>query len=216
MIYMDYADKSAKRTIDPVPIDEYKAVVNKVFGSNSNYQFAGHITDADKNNGKLLAKNGGEPVPVFSFTTPQGIPLHHVMIEDKATGKNFHRFGFNNVPKNTKRQSTTDEGSTEEYFTSEGIDIMDCYADDTNHLTDNDTDNDNMQSELQCAAPNLVNGTEIAIQVYDATTQETIAGIRVAPYNTSGDSVLIDDSDYSSCPTGLTTGDTCPQESGSD
>ncbi|WPG97888.1 Hypothetical protein R9X50_00067000 [Acrodontium crateriforme] len=216
MIYMDYADKSAKarRTIDLV--DEHKDFIHSVFGSASNYQYAGHITEADKNNNRLVAKNNGEHLPVFSFTTKHGINFHHVIIHDSASGGRFHRFGFNNSPQNSKRQSTVSEGSTEEYFTSGGIDILDCAAADTNYLNDNDTDNDNMQSELQCAAPNLENGTEIAVQVYDATTMETIAGIRVAPFDSNGDSQLIDDSDYSSCPTSLTDGDTCPQESDSD
>ncbi|KAI5359946.1 hypothetical protein Slin15195_G118070 [Septoria linicola] len=213
MVYMDYADKSAKRSTDLV--DEHRDFIHSVFGSGSNYQSAGHITPADKNNGHLVAKNNGSHVPVFSFTTPQGTQFHHIMIEDGESGGKFHRFGSNNATQHTKRASTDSIGSIEEYFTSGGIDVLDCGAGASNHLNDNDTDNDNMQSELQCAAPNLENASEIAVQVYDATTQETIAGIKVAPYDPSGDSVLIDDSDYSSCPTSLTAGDTCPQESDS-
>lgn len=212
-IYKDWADKSAKRTIDPV--DDHRDFIHSVFGSRSNYTFAGHITEADKNNGHLVAKNNGSHVPVFSFTTPQGTKFHHIMIEDAESGGKFHRFGFNNATQHAKRASTDSVGSTEEYFSSGGIDILDCGAGDSNHLNDNDTDNNNMQSELQCAAPNLVNGTEIAVQVYDATTMETIAGVRVAPYDSSGNSVLYD-ADYSSCPNSLTDGDTCPQESDSD
>ena len=216
MVYMDYADKSAKRTIDPVDDHfDHKAFIHSVFGSRSNYTFAGHITEADKNNGHLVAKNNGSHVPVFSFTTPQGTQFHHIIIEDSETGGKFHRFGFNNAAQHTKRASTDSVGSTEEYFSSGGIDILDCGAGDSNHLNDNDTDNNNMQSELQCAAPNLMNATEIAVQVYDATTMETIAGVRVAPYDSSGNSELYD-AEYTSCPNSLTDGDTCPMESDSD
>ncbi len=212
MVYMDYVDKSSKRsTIDPPSSElefDHDQFLNSVFGSD--YTFAGMITKNSTHNRHLVERNNGTDLPVFSFTTPQGIKLHHVFIDNQEEGTRFHRFGFQSGASTGKRQAVAD---TDEYFTSGGIDALDCAADDTNTLNINDQDQ--MQTELLCAVPDFNSTGEIAVQIYDATTQETIAAGRVAPVAADGTSVITQ-SAYTTCPDALTTGDNCGDQSATD
>jgi len=220
MVYMGYQDKSAKRSVDFASMGLMDPVEAQQFLDNSfgsPYRLHSVITDEDDHNRHFIEKNNGKHVPVFTWTTPDGTNFHHVFIRHEESGTAFHRFGFhsNNNETLTKRHGKS-VATVSESFKSEGIDILGCTADDSNHIPLNNNDQKQMQQEIQCAVPNFSKVGELAVQVYDKTTMETIAAGRVAPFNKQGDSVITE-KQYSSCPTGLSNyGKDCPVESTSD
>lgn len=220
MVYMGYQDMSAKRSVDFAAMGlmdpiEAQQFLDDTFGSP--YRFHSVITEADEHNRHLVERNNGNHIPVFTWTTPDGTNFHHAMIRHEESGTAFHRFGFHGGDNTTitKRHGAS-VATISESFKSEGIDILGCTADDPNHIPLNNNDQKQMQQEIQCAVPNFSKAGELAVQVFDQTTMETIAAGRVAPFNTKGSSVITE-SQYSSCPTGLTNdGKNCPVESTSD
>lgn len=221
MVYMGYQDKSAKRSVgfaamglmDPIEAQQY---LDESFGSA--YRLHSIITEEDEHNRHLVEKNSGKHVPVFTWTTPDGVNLHHAMVRNEEHGTAFHRFGFNHnstSSSNTKRHGTS-VATISESFKSGGVDILGCTADDSNHIPLNNNDQKQMQQEIQCAVPNFSKAGELAVQVYDKTTMETIAAGRVAPFDSNGNSVITE-KQYTSCPTGLSNyGNNCPVEQDSD
>lgn len=195
-VYMDYVDKSA-RDINPA-----QQFLDSVFGYD--YRFEGNITHEDEHNRHLVERNGG-PVPVFSFTAPNGLSFHHVMIEGENTM--FHRFGFPSSKGTTKRQSFP----SNEYFKSGGLDVLDCAvsAGKMDHLVM--SDHNQMEDEIKCAIPNLGKETEIAIQILDYSERETMGAGRIAPVNSDGQSIITM-SQFASCPVDLTNGKSCPKQ----
>ncbi|KAJ5820455.1 hypothetical protein N7474_006046 [Penicillium riverlandense] len=176
MIYMEPVDKSSKREIDPV-----EQFFSELYGVD-NYRFHGRITEADTFNRYLVAQNNGEHVPVFNFTSPQGIRFHHAMVY-KDDGTIFHRFGLPAPPAARSRRTTIyAKYADNEYFTSGGLDALDSGG--LNNGNDqylNTGDYSKMQTELHCADSSLTSLGEFGVQVYDATTQETIGFATIAP-----------------------------------
>lgn len=208
MIYMEPVDKSSKREIDPV-----EQFFSELYGVD-NYHFHGRITEADTFNRHLVAQNNGEHVPVFSFTSPQGIHFHHAMVY-KDDGTIFHRFGLPAPPAARSRRTTIyAKYDDNEYFTSGGLDALDTGGHNNgNDQYLNEGDYSKMQTELNCADSRLKSLGEFGVQVYDATTHETIGFATIAPVQADGDTVLFTGAKYSPP---LTRGDKCAKQTSSD
>lgn len=207
MLFMDYVDKSSKREIDPA-----QEFLDNVFGST--YRFAGNITKDDEFNAHLVERNKGENVPVFSFTSPYGIQFHHVMIYNEDDGAMFHRLGFNDAKPELDRREES-YGTIQAYFTSGGLDLEDCSTDNGNDQYLTESDHIQMAQSLQCADPNFSSNSELALQIYDQTTGETIGAGRIAPVKADGSSPITD-SQFANCPSGLTKGESCAAHSDPD
>jgi hypothetical protein len=208
MVYMEAVDKSSKREISHV-----EHFFSELYGVDD-YRFEGSITGADKFNSHLVERNNGEAVPVFSFTSPQGIRFHHAIVYNDD-GSAFHRFGFPPAPASRiKRTTIYAEYDDNVYFKSGGIDALksgDIHNGNDQYLTSGDFDK--MAKELQCADSNVASFGELGVQVYDATTQETIGFATIAPVQADGDTVLFTGAKYSPP---LTQGDNCAQQTSSD
>jgi hypothetical protein len=207
MIYMEAVDKSSKREISHV-----EQFFSELYGVDD-YRFEGGITKADTFNGHLVERNNGEAVPVFSFTSPDGIRLHHAAIYNDD-GSVFHRFGLPAQTSRVKRTTVYAEYKDNEYFKSGGIDALDpggIHNGNDQYL--NTGDYSKMASELSCANSKLTSLGELGVQVYDATTQETIGFATIAPVKANGDTVLFTGAKFSPP---LTQGENCARQTSSD
>ncbi|KAH9826867.1 hypothetical protein Tdes44962_MAKER03254 [Teratosphaeria destructans] len=176
MIYTEPVDRSSKREISPV-----EQFFSELYGVDD-YRFESRITEDDEFNRHLLEQNNGEHVPVFSFTSPHGIRFHPATVYNETDGSSFHRFGLPAQAPIGRRAKIYAEYKDSEYFKSGGIDALD--PNDINDGNDqylNTGDYSKMQSELYCADSDLTSKGEFAVQVYDATTQETIGLSTIAP-----------------------------------
>ncbi|KXL51503.1 hypothetical protein M433DRAFT_484712 [Acidomyces richmondensis BFW] len=89
MVYMEPVDRSTVKR----EVNSTEQFLSKYYGV-ADYRYEGRITEADEFNKLLVDRNEGKHVPVFSFTTPQGIRLHHAAVYNDTDGSVFHRFGF--------------------------------------------------------------------------------------------------------------------------
>lgn len=164
---VDYVQNGSKRDEDK---DEHIShLLRNVLGQD--YKFEGHITLADERHAHLVALNGGRPLPVNSFTSPKGTRFHHSMVFDTKRNGLYHRFGFAPAGNDTtvsKRQGSAEPSN--EYFSSGGLDLFDCAANDNTQDLLTSGDASNMESLIQCNDPNFGNAKELLIQVYDAVS----------------------------------------------
>lgn len=170
MDQFDYVTNGSKRDED-----EWSHIYQLLRGSlGEDYQYVGHINGTHESHADLVARNGGKPVAVYSFTSSAGTRFHHSLITDSANGGVFHRFGFNTMDNTAASKRATEVEATNEHFSSGGLDVFACATSSKDHLVTSDSSQ--MESELQCNFSNdsIEAAKEIEVQVYDAVSETSL------------------------------------------
>lgn len=128
---------------------EYYELKDRIFGPN--YDFHSFIPNNSEHehHREMVRKNGGNDVPVFHWTSPDGLQFHHAFLYNQADGTHMHRFGYTGKSTVAKRQSDVSGAQTEESFSSGGIDLKDCNGGDSNSFSINQQVR--MQEDIDCA-----------------------------------------------------------------
>lgn len=178
--------------------EEHRAILDRVFGPS--YHFDSFLTKDStvEHHRELVRMNGGDDVPVFRWTTGDGIALHHAYVYNEVDGSSMHRFGMagNNTTPQFSKRGTVPNSPTEETFSSGGIDMRDCNGGDSNHIEINQQVR--MQYDIDCnsGASSTLASSSLQLMIFDATTNGVIANSVMAPFN-NGKSLI---SSGTNCP----------------
>lgn len=167
----DYVTNGSKRDED-----EWSHIQQLLRGTlGEDYQYVAHVNGSHEHHADLIARNGGKPVAVYSFTSSAGTRFHHSFIHDSANGGVFHRFGFNTMDNTAASKRATEVEATQEHFKSGGIDVFACAQGSEDHLVAADASQ--MEAELKCnfSDESIENAKEIGTQVYDAVSGTLLA-----------------------------------------